>query len=366
MTDSLYHFDIKGLSSENVDTANAVIRGVSVITSGVTARGHNLEVDDKTLEQLHECAANMGTVPVKTDHKSGAASINGYLCNFRFDKKKLKADWHLLKTHPQCSHVLEMAERMPNNFGLSAAFMGKEETKGTKKFARCTELVSVDLVAQPAANPDGLFESRVDKARDDMADTPTTEEKLLAAIEAQGKQVTELAQHIAGIQQFNAHLVELMESEDEDEDEDEGEGEDEDEDEGEDDGKEMSSVADALNYLEAKTRHSLENEKNKATEFAFEEVRDKIVALAARIEELEAENEALQLAANQGNGGNVSASTETKVRMFESGVGGKTEFEARVTELCASGKGRGEAILLAQKENKALYLEHLRSIGAIA
>ena len=55
MADQLYHFDYRSLSAETVDTANAIIRGVSVITNGVTARRHNLEVDDKTLQQLLEC-----------------------------------------------------------------------------------------------------------------------------------------------------------------------------------------------------------------------------------------------------------------------------------------------------------------------
>jgi len=147
-----------------VDRKAGVIRGVSVLTAGA-ARGHDLEVDQVTLSQMHECAADMVSVPVKWNHKSGADAVAGYLRNFRVDGPKLKADWYLLRSHPQFEQAMEMAERMPGNVGLSAAFLGDDETrkvgKDAKKFARCSELLSVDLVAQPAANPDGLFEAKL-------------------------------------------------------------------------------------------------------------------------------------------------------------------------------------------------------------
>lgn len=40
------------LCAENVDAANGVIHGVSVITAGIVARGHDLAVDDTTLAQM--------------------------------------------------------------------------------------------------------------------------------------------------------------------------------------------------------------------------------------------------------------------------------------------------------------------------
>jgi hypothetical protein len=154
------------LSPQRVDSINGVIHGVAIITSGVKARGHDLEVDLKTLEQIKECACKMGTVPVKWNHRTGADAVNGYLDNFRIEETKLLGDWHLLKSHDRYAHAIEMAERMPSNVGLSAAFMGEDEMMEGKKFARASEVISVDLVANPAANPDGLFSAIFDDTKE--------------------------------------------------------------------------------------------------------------------------------------------------------------------------------------------------------
>ena len=163
--------------TQKVDPANGIIYGVSVITSGIKARGHDLEVDSTTLSQIKECAEKLGTVPVKWNHRTGADAVAGYLENFRIEGGKLLGDWHLLKSHSQFGQAIEMAERMPRNVGLSAAFMGEDEMSGGVKKARCSELISVDLVAQPAANPNGLFEAKMPEQSTELAsqvDTLTT------------------------------------------------------------------------------------------------------------------------------------------------------------------------------------------------
>ena len=160
-----FTFD-SSLSGGAVDREGGVIRGVSLITGGVTARGHDLTVDDTTIAQLFQSATSKGTIPVKLDHKSGIENVCGYVTAFRVEGNKLLGDWHLLKTHPHFATTMEKAERMPSCFGLSAAFVGKEEAREGKKFARCAELLSVDCVTQPAANPDGLFEAKPPTAVD--------------------------------------------------------------------------------------------------------------------------------------------------------------------------------------------------------
>lgn len=157
-------FQFSPLSPARIDRAAGTIHGVSVLTEG-SARGHEIEVDSKTLRQMKACADAMGTVPVKWNHKTGADAVAGYLDHFRIDGRKLLADWSLLKSHGQFDQAMEMAERMPQNVGLSAAFMGKDEVSGGRTIARCSELISVDLVAQPAANPDGLFEAKEEPRR---------------------------------------------------------------------------------------------------------------------------------------------------------------------------------------------------------
>lgn len=209
--------------TQKVDPANGIIYGVSVITSGIKARGHDLEVDSTTLSQIKECAEKLGTVPVKWNHRTGADAVAGYLENFRIEGGKLLGDWHLLKSHSQFGQAIEMAERMPRNVGLSAAFIGEDELSGGIKKARCSELISVDLVAQPAANPDGLFEaklpslptelaSQVDTSKQDRMDQNTNTntnaaaaeepsmKDLLAALNKLSEQVTAQQEAIAALQ----------------------------------------------------------------------------------------------------------------------------------------------------------------------
>lgn len=148
-----------GLSGA-VDRSSGVIRGVSLITSGIEAVGHDLHVDETTLTQMLSAAQRKGQIPVKLNHGSGVENVCGYVNNFRIEGKQLRGDWHLLKSHAEYAATLEKAEVMPTCFGLSAAFAGKDEKKGGKTFARCQELMAVDCVAQPAANPTGLFAAK--------------------------------------------------------------------------------------------------------------------------------------------------------------------------------------------------------------
>jgi hypothetical protein len=156
------------------------IRGVSVITGGQEAEGHGLTIDDETLRQLQACAKERGKIPVTLDHGSGVKDLNGYLTGFRFDnsgsKPKIRADWHLLETHPETRVMLEKAEKMPTCFGLSVAFKGPPKgvaIGGGKMAARCEKLLSVDVVTRPAAN-EGLFSvPSVDKSETNMAKEKT-------------------------------------------------------------------------------------------------------------------------------------------------------------------------------------------------
>ena len=190
------------VDTDKIDEANAIIRGVSVITSGLIARGHDLEVDNVTLQQMLVKAQEKGQVPVKVDHKSGAAAVCGFLANFRIEGTKLKADWHLLESHPQKAQILEVARRMPRGVGLSASFISPaqpEKTAAGRTAARCDELISVDYVTLPAANPDGLLSAVVDTSE-------TTPMKLdpetLAAIQAAVAEATApLANQLTAMQE---------------------------------------------------------------------------------------------------------------------------------------------------------------------
>lgn len=186
-----------------VDKQNAIIFGVSLITSGLEAEGHSLFVDKTTVTQLHAMASEMQKVPVTQNHEGGIEDVNGYITNVRMDGDKLRGDWHLLHTHEETPTMLERAERQPTTFGLSLAFKG--DPKGVlhngRQCARAEKLLSADVVKRPAANPGGLFSAK------DSVDTKT---KVMAdQTNTQQNQEPTLADVIALIQQQNARIEEM-------------------------------------------------------------------------------------------------------------------------------------------------------------
>jgi hypothetical protein len=145
--------------SEAIDRENGVIRGVSVITAG-DAKGHGMLIDKTTLEQVVSCASEYTSgVRVNIGHQTGLRESAGYLREFRIEGDRVRADLHILKSETERDRIFEMAETIPETFGLSIAFSGIHELdKSGILLARCQEIYSADLVPEPAANPNGLFE----------------------------------------------------------------------------------------------------------------------------------------------------------------------------------------------------------------
>ena len=159
-----------------IDSEAGIIRGVSLITKG-PALGHGVMIDDKTLEQVKTAAEQYaGGLKVKLNHSGGAGDIVGYIDTLRVSGEKLLGDLHLLETSPHRAYILEIAERIPDTFGLSIAFSGPAE-KSTDKLTtlqRCSEIYSVDLVSEPAANPNGFFARKLEQ----LQTAPEPEAKL--------------------------------------------------------------------------------------------------------------------------------------------------------------------------------------------
>lgn len=148
------------VENSKVDSEAGIIRGVSVITEG-EVKTHNSFADATTLSQVRDTALTHSSgVKVKMNHGDGVESIVGSLKNFRIEGKQLRADLHLLKSGEDYSKIIEMAQSMPDCFGLSISFSGDSEKVGSERHMRCKELYSVDLVDTPAANPSGLFSQR--------------------------------------------------------------------------------------------------------------------------------------------------------------------------------------------------------------
>ena len=163
-------------STGAIDAEAGVIRGVSLITKG-PALGHGVMIDDKTLAQVKTAAEQYaGGLKVKLNHSGGAGDIVGYIDALRISGEKLLGDLHLLQTSPHRAYILEIAERIPDTFGLSIAFSGPSE-KSTDKLTtlqRCSEIYSVDLVSEPAANPNGFFARKL-KLESDVSESPEAE-----------------------------------------------------------------------------------------------------------------------------------------------------------------------------------------------
>ena len=398
----------------SVDKTNGIIRGVSVITSGVTARGHKLEIDDTTVDQLFECGSGMGKVPVKLNHKSGIIEVIGYLQDFYRDGSKLRADWHLLTEHSEYKATMEKAERMPECFGLSAAFMGDSVTKegeiihmddkgksyvktkaGGKRMlsatekahARCDELVSVDCVATPAANPDGLLDARFDSGEEDKTmSKPATLEDVLSALGGIQETLTAQGERLDASEKFQQDLLETINSEQDDDDDegeegDEGEGEGEGEEgdggeegagEGEGEGEGVGAgqpagagaelsrdLGRALTYLEGRFERKEKAQQDEEINFAVGVLREKITMLAA-------ENEALHELVQSGGGKAVALSAEDSRRTHYLGQNPTDEYEERVAFHLEAGKTGTQAIQLAMKEEGgALYREHMQNLGVL-
>ena len=157
-----------------IDAQAGIIRGVSLITKG-PALGHGVMIDDKTLEQVKTAAEQYeGGLKVKLDHSGGAGDIVGYIDGLRISGEKLLGDLHLLQNSPHRAYILEIAERIPDTFGLSIAFSGPSE-KSTDKLTtlqRCSEIYSVDLVSEPAANPNGFFSRKLKQLQNGDVEQP--------------------------------------------------------------------------------------------------------------------------------------------------------------------------------------------------
>lgn len=163
-----------------IDEQSGIIRGVSLITEG-PALGHGVMVDSKTLQQVKTAAeAYEGGLKVKLDHNSGAGDIVGFIDNLRIDGPKLLGDLHLLENSPHRAYILEIASKIPDTFGLSIAFSGPSEIGADKKtiLQRCSEIYSVDIVSEPAANPTGFFSRKLKQLQAVEGETETEEPEI--------------------------------------------------------------------------------------------------------------------------------------------------------------------------------------------
>lgn len=172
-----------------------MLSGVSLIASG-EALGHDMWIDAVTLEQVAEYA-NKGNNGIKSRFTHPSMSADGMgrhlgrLKNVRVEDDKVIGDLHFAQSAhatPEgdlAEYVMKLAEEDPAAAGLSIVFEHDQEAerKYVESFTddsfespdpnneknlphvRLEKLRAADIVDEPAANPDGLFD-RQTLARD--------------------------------------------------------------------------------------------------------------------------------------------------------------------------------------------------------
>jgi hypothetical protein len=179
-------------TDSRVDAENGILRGVRVITKGEAKThsflGQPIICDDQTIAEVVEAAATFPDgVPVKLAHGTDIEELVGSIRNITNDGDCARGDLYLLKSHESFATIIEMAETMPSNFGISISFMNALEPVMSTDLdedgdndgivagyqdnivayaARVSELYAADLVANPSCNP-ALFS---------MSDNATTPE----------------------------------------------------------------------------------------------------------------------------------------------------------------------------------------------
>lgn len=165
--------------------AEKKFKGISVITAG-PALGHDMMIDETTLEQVMELGNRNAPVKVLANHSNDVGEVIGMLSNFRISSQRVRADFELLENHPQSEYFAELLTKLPDQLGFSISFSGvpRSSDDGTQ-LADVRDLWSVDLVTRAAANK-SIYEGPVDSQRAVSMNKAETavEAKLEAAAEA--------------------------------------------------------------------------------------------------------------------------------------------------------------------------------------
>ncbi len=157
------------------------IKSVSILTAG-EAKGHDLLIDQTSLQQALAVANTMGRIKVTNGHGvKQVMDILGFIDGFRIEGDRLMGDLTLFNTN-EAQFVQHLAEVLPEGFGLSLTFSGVPEEKEGNRFARVTEIYDISVVSTPAANPAGIFSAftAVDIKKLQMNEAPVEAKKELS------------------------------------------------------------------------------------------------------------------------------------------------------------------------------------------
>ena len=153
---------------------------VSILTVG-EAKGHNLLIDQTSLEQALAVAQSMKRIKVTMGHGAEVSGILGYIDGFKIEGDRLMGDLTLFNTN-EAQFVQHLANVLPEGFGLSLTFSGVPEQVAGDRFARVDEIYDISVVSTPAANPAGMFSAftAVDMKKLQMNEAPVEVKKELS------------------------------------------------------------------------------------------------------------------------------------------------------------------------------------------
>jgi len=174
MRKDLFRADVARSGKVRIDREASVINGFAVVTKGVTKDSRG-EFDDIALDSVVEFG-NKAKAGIKSRFghpnmsSTALGTFLGRVRNFRRDGDIVRADLHIDKTAfdtpdgDLAGYVINLAESDPEMFGASMVIYWEEEKRegldanGNElpPFIRVTNLFSVDVVDDPAAN-NGLF-----------------------------------------------------------------------------------------------------------------------------------------------------------------------------------------------------------------
>lgn len=219
MSSKLYGFSALGIEDSKIDRDSGKMFGVSLISVG-EALGHELFVDKKSIESILR-SINGERLPAYITHQGALFQDRltkeiGMFVNFRIDGDRLLADFEAFDSFreddsKQFNRLFEMAEKMPERFGLSIVFSASqawatpdgdvqldekpEDALYEFPSIRVEEVSSADFVDTPAANQKGLFShNKINMAKSEINEA-TEEEILEAQLSVEEDTRVELSEH---------------------------------------------------------------------------------------------------------------------------------------------------------------------------
>lgn len=224
MTQQFAFATVAGEGSK-IDSMAGRMDGVSLISEG-PALGHGLFVDEKSLQTT--LAALGDKLKSYITHRGALFEDRmgreiGYFENFRVEDDQLKADFQsfdsFMEDEPRrFNRLFELAEKMPDQFGLSIVFsadrvwatedgdipfMLEDELPEGARFEfpsiRTEEVTSGDFVDSPAANQRGLF-SQIDNNPNSNMATTLTKIELTEKVDALESEKTTLSERVTELE----------------------------------------------------------------------------------------------------------------------------------------------------------------------